>query len=97
MIRHVTLINFNGDATAEAKQAVLAAFQSLPTHIPNVKEFTVGLDLGLLEGNADLMVVAGFDSRDDFLAYSTHQAHTDVIFPVCGPIMAGYSTAQIEA
>lgn len=97
MIRHVTLINFKDGTSDAQKRDVLEAFETLPSHIPEVKDFSVGLDLGLLEGNAELMVLASFDSEADFLTYSSHQAHGDVIFPVCGPVMAGYSTAQIPA
>ena len=43
-----------------------------------------------------LAVIGEFDTRDDFIAYSQHPAHTDIIFPVCGPVMSGYSTAQFE-
>tara|TARA_R110000787_G_scaffold89099_1_gene188713 strand:+ start:210 stop:503 length:294 start_codon:yes stop_codon:yes gene_type:complete len=96
MIRHITLINFKADATQAQKEEALKAFQQLPQHIPGILEFHVGLDLGLLEGNASLAVQATFAKKEDFLAYSTHEAHGSVIFPVCGPIMAGYSTAQFE-
>ncbi|MAL96655.1 MAG: stress protein [Haliea sp.] len=96
MIRHITLIHFKDDATQEQKEAVLAAFRKLPAHIPGIVDFHTGLDLGLLEGNAGIAVQATFANTDDFLAYSTHQAHESVIFPVCGHIMAGYSTAQFE-
>lgn len=96
MIQHMTLIYFK-DGTDEARrQAVLAAFQRLPELIPGVRRFRAGLDLGLLEGNAGLAVVAEFDSREDFLAYSTHTAHAEVIFPVCGEVMASYATTQFE-
>ena len=97
MIKHVTLINFNEGTSDEQKQAVLNVFESLPSHIPEVRAFTVGLDLGILEGNADLMVQASFDKREDFEIYSVHPAHMEIIFPVCGPVMASYNTAQIEA
>jgi hypothetical protein len=96
MIKHVTLINFKEGTTDSQRAAVLAAFQSLPRHIPGITAFSVGLDLGLLEGNAGLAVFASFESQADFLAYSTHPAHGAIVFPVCGPLMAGYSTAQIE-
>ncbi len=96
MIQHITLIYFKDDTSAERKQAVLAAFQKLPELIPEVSAFRVGLDLALLEGNAGLAVVAEFATRDDFLAYSTHEAHAEVIFPVCGEVMASYATSQFE-
>ncbi|MDO8863017.1 Dabb family protein [Haliea sp. E1-2-M8] len=96
MIRHITLIDFKEDATQEQKDEALQAFRQLPQHIPGILEFQVGLDLGLLEGNAGLAVQATFANREAFITYSRHEAHGSVVFPVCGPIMAGYSTAQFE-
>lgn len=96
MIKHVTLINFKEDATQAQRTAVCEAFAQLPQHISQIRQFDVGLDLDLLEGNADLAVFATFDSEADFLVYSSHQAHSEIIFPVCGEVMAGYSTAQIS-
>jgi hypothetical protein len=95
MIRHVTLINFKEGASDSQRAAVLDVFRELPQHISGIREWAVGLDLGLLEGNAGLAVFATFDSEADFLAYSVHPAHAEIIFPVCGSVMAGYSTAQI--
>jgi hypothetical protein len=97
MIRSVSLINFKEGTDQRQRDAVLAAYRKLPALIPGIVSFEVGLDQGLLQGNAGIAVIAGFASREDFLAYSTHQAHTDVIFPVCGPVMAGWSSVQFEA
>lgn len=94
MIRHVLLICFKPDTDAATKAAVKAAFEKLPGLIGGVKSYSVGLDLGLLPGNADLAVVAEFATEADFLAYSQHAAHAEVIYPVCGQVMASYSTAQ---
>jgi hypothetical protein len=96
MIKHIALIHFKEGTDQAAREAVLAAFRKLPAAIPQVRSYTVGLDLGLLEGNAGLAVVGEFATREDFLVYSQHPAHTDIIFPVCGPVMSGYSTAQFE-
>lgn len=96
MIQHITLIYFKHGTDIERRQAVMAAFQRLPALIPEVRQFRCGLDLNLLEGNADLAVVAEFDDQEDFLAYSTHAAHAEVVFPVCGEVMANYATSQFE-
>ena len=96
MIRSVSLIDFKEGTDQARRDAVLAAYRKLPSLIPGIVSFEVGLDQGLLPGNAGIAVIAGFASREDFLAYSTHQAHTDVIFPVCGPVMAGWSSVQFE-
>jgi hypothetical protein len=96
MIRHVTLIDFKEGTSDEQKQAVQVAFEKLPQQIPEIRDFEVGVDLGLLEGNAGLAVHATFNSQEDFMAYATHSAHGEVVYPVCGEVMAGYSTAQIS-
>lgn len=96
MIQHITLIYFKDDTDAARKQKVLEAFEQLPALISEVKSFRCGLDLELLEGNAGLAVVAEFLSKDDFLIYASHPAHAEVIFPVCGEVMASYATSQFE-
>lgn len=96
MIRHVLLIRFKVGTDNTAKEAVRAAFETLPELIPQVQSYSVGLDLGLLPGNADLAVVAEFASDADFLEYSQHAAHAEVIYPVCGEVMESYSTAQYQ-
>ncbi len=96
MIQHITLVYFKDGTDSERKQAVLEAFQKLPSLIPEVKAFRCGLDLELLEGNAGLAVIAEFASVEDFMAYSTHAAHAEVVFPVCGEVMASYATSQFE-
>ena len=97
MIRSVSLISFEEGTDQGQRDAVLAAYRKLPSLIPGILSFEVGLDQGLLQGNAGIAVIVGFASREDFVAYSTHQAHTDVVFPVCGPVMAGWSSVQFEA
>ena len=96
MIQHITLVYFKDGTDDARKQAVLAAFEQLPALIPQVKAFRCGLDLELLQGNAGLAVLAEFASSEDFLAYSTHAAHAEVVFPVCGEVMASYATSQFE-
>lgn len=96
MIRSVSLISFKEGTDHAQREAVLAAYRKLPSLIPGIVSFEVGLDQGLLQGNAGIAVIAGFATREDFVVYSTHRAHTDVIFPVCGPVMAGWSSVQFQ-
>lgn len=94
MIKHVCLINFNDQYKPENLPGVIDAYNALPALIPQIKSFEIGADAGLLEGNADLVVVGEFASGEDFQAYSVHRAHTDVILPVLGHLMESYNTAQ---
>jgi hypothetical protein len=96
MIRSVTLITFKDGTDAASREAVRQAYLQLPAHIPGLLAIHPGLDLNLLEGTADLAVVAEFANRQDFLTYSQHPAQAEVIFPVCAPVLAGWHTLQHE-
>jgi len=96
MFRSVTLINFHPGTATEQAEAVRAAYLRLPGLIPQLKAIEIGLDAGMLEGAASLAVIADFASAEDFGVYANHAAQGEVIFPVCGPLMAGYSTIQYE-
>ena len=96
MIQHLCLINFTGPLDAATKSEIIAAYNKLPALIPGIKNFRVGIDCGLLEGNADLGITAEFDDEEAFKVYSVHPAHGEVIFPVLGHLMASYSTAQFS-
>lgn len=95
-ITHLCLITYKDDAAVDpsARAAIEKAYLSLPGIIDGITNMRVGHDLSLLDGNAHFAISATFRDRDAFLAYSTHPAHMDVIFPVVGPHMASYSTAQ---
>lgn len=99
MITHLCLISYSSPEAVDAdlRRAIEAAYRKLPSLIPGIVSLQVGHDLELLEGNADLAILASFESKDAFLNYSTHAAHAEVIFPVLGPHMQGYSTAQFAA
>ena len=99
MLHHLCVVIYKDPAAVDqtAQQAIDAAYMKLPSIIPGILSMKVGRDLGLLEGNADYCIYATFESRDAFKAYSTHQAHMDIIFPALGHHMASYSTAQFEA
>jgi hypothetical protein len=98
-IQHVCLITYKTKAAvdAAAQRAIDDAYLRLPSIIPGIRSLRVGRDLALLQGNADYAIVAEFDSAEAFQAYSVHRAHTDIIYPVMGPHMASYATAQFAS
>jgi heme-degrading monooxygenase HmoA len=99
MLHHLCLITYNDPAAVDdaAQQAIDDAYTSLLTIIPGILSMRVGRDLALLDGNAHFGIVATFESREAFQAYSIHPAHMDIIYPALGRYMAGYSTAQFDA
>ena len=98
MIHHLCLITYTDPNAVddETQAAIDAAYLKLPSLIPGILSMQVGRDLGLLDGNADYAILATFESTAAFEAYSVHDAHIEVIYPVLGRFMASYTTAQFE-
>ena len=96
MFRHVVLIGFIPEASEQQRQSLLAELHRLPGAISEIRQYVVGFDAGLAEGNADLAVVADFDDVEAYRVYATHPAHVRVITEYIRPIMASRTAVQHE-
>ena len=47
--------------------------------IGELRDYQVGPDAGIIEGNADFAVVADFDDEESYLVYRNHPAHRKLI------------------
>jgi len=96
MIRHVAVITWLPEATAEARQQVRDELAALPPLLAGLRGYTVGADIGENEGNADLAIVADFDDVDCYRAYRDHPAHQDIVKRLIRPIAAQRRAVQFE-
>ncbi len=97
MFRHVVILHFVDDASAEQRQELLDALAVLPAAIPEIRAYQVGVDAGLdVEGNADLAIVADFDDVAGYVAYRDHPRHQDVLQRLIRPILGTRAAVQHE-
>lgn len=96
MIRHAVVFRFVEGTDPAAVDALAAALRDLPGAIDGILDYRVGPDLGLRDTNAGFAVVADFADEDDFLAYSSHPAHLDVIRTHVEPIVAQRHAVQFR-
>lgn len=96
MIRHVVMFSFKEDAGAPAVDAFEGAIRRLPSVIPQIRDFKVGRDIGVNQGNYAMTVNADFSSVEDYLAYRDHPEHQRVIKELGVPIMAQRAAVQFE-
>lgn len=96
MLRHVALFTWAPGATDAEIAAVTEGLTALPGQIPEIRDYRVGADLGLGEGNHDFAVVADFDSVAGFHAYRDHPAHRAVLETRIRPILAARAAVQYE-
>jgi hypothetical protein len=96
VIRHVVLIRWTPEATAEQKQRVAAELSRLPALLPWLRDYRLGDDLGLNPGNFDFAVAADFDDADGYLAYRDHPEHRAIVTEFIQPIAAERVAVQFE-
>jgi hypothetical protein len=82
-----------GTAAAEI-DAVTEALAGLPARIPEIRDYRFGPDLGIDDGNHDYVVVADFESPEDYAVYRDHPAHRAVLADAIRPILASRAAAQ---
>jgi hypothetical protein len=93
-VRHVVMFEFTEGTTDEQIAAMTAGLETLPGLIPEIREYHVGPDLGLNEGNHRYAVVADFATEADYLTYRDHPAHLAVIAERVRPILATRAAVQ---
>jgi len=96
VLRHVVCLTWSETATPDAVAAVLDGLRALPAQIPEIRAYSVGPDLALAAGNADLAIVADFDTVEDWRTYQQHPAHQQVIVERIRPILAARAAAQLH-
>ncbi|MBW8483692.1 Dabb family protein [Actinomadura parmotrematis] len=92
--RHVVVFKWVEGTTVSQQEEVAERLRELPGTIPEIRAYSVGLDAGLSEDNADFAVVADFDGEAEFIVYRDHPAHRALIKEYIAPIIASRLAAQ---
>ena len=79
MLIHVVLLSFKESTTEEVIADITTSLTALAPKIPTVRNFSVNADLGLAEGNSQMIIMAEFDDLAGYELYRDHPAHQLVI------------------
>lgn len=94
MLRHVVMMQLSPSITEEQVQAIVDGLEALPAEVPEIHSYSVGLDMGLVDGNFDLVLVGEFESVEAFRTYSANADHQRVISERIAPFVIGRSAVQ---
>ena len=92
LLRHVVLFKFKDDVEKKLIEKVEDAFRSLPTHIPEVKDFEWGTNNspeGLDQGFTHCFFVSFADEagREVYLPHPKHKEFVEVLKPVLDKVL----------
>jgi hypothetical protein len=88
------MFTWNETATSEQIAAFAAELATMPDHIDGIRRYEHGDDLELGPGTADYVLVADFDTVDEYRDYSGHPRHAEFIAAFVEPIAASVSRVQ---
>ena len=94
MFRHVVMFRWKPETPAEAVAEITERLEGLPAIIPQLQAYRLGPDAGVNPGNFDFVVVADFDSSDDYLAYRDDETHRAIAETLIAPRIADRAAVQ---
>ncbi len=93
-LTHVALFTWNADATDARRAELYDGLTALPGLIPEIRSYRFGPDAGLVAGNDEFAVVAGFDDVEGYRSYAGDAHHVDVIERLLKPIVSTRHAVQ---
>ncbi len=76
MIKHVVIFKLKENAPVEE---IKKRIKNLKNEIKNIKEITVGTDIGYDKSASDLCLITELETLEDLDIYAKHPKHLDVI------------------
>ena len=95
-MRHTVLLRFKEGTSEEQIQSVLDGLATMPGEIDLIRRYEFGRDLGIMEGNPEIALVADFDSVEDWRTYLAHPAHKAMVAERITPILESMTRVQYQ-
>lgn len=94
MIRHVAMFTWTEKATRDEIKMFATKLTTMPDAIALIRRYEHGEDLGLGTATADYVLVADFETVEDYWSYSGHPYHVDFLEKHAQHIIASVSRVQ---
>jgi hypothetical protein len=78
MVRHVILFKFRASASQQQRQEALSRLTDLGSKLPQVREWSTGLQASHRDKAYDMALVSSFDSLDELEEFRNEPEHARV-------------------
>jgi hypothetical protein len=92
MVRNIVIIHLKDGTTPEAVQALKTALEAM--RVPGLLQMTVGVDLRLRDGNADVGIVSDLADEAAYRVYDADEEHNRIRRELVAPIAASVDRCQ---
>jgi hypothetical protein len=96
VLRHIVMLRFKPESSAETRATVVAGLRGLPSHVPTIRGWTVGENAGVNPDTFDVVLVGEFDDVEGYVAYRDHPFHVEFIRTHTKPNTADRASIQFE-
>lgn len=95
MFTHVGMLTLKPEATDADRRSIVEGLSGLVGVIDGLTSVHAGYDLGLREGNADVVFLLAFESQEAWQAYQDAEEHKAVIRDRILPVLAQKAFVQV--
>lgn len=88
------MFTWDESASGDEIRQFATELSTMPRRVPGILRYEHGDDLQLGPGNADYVLVADFETVEDYRAYSAHPDHVQFIETFVKPILGSISRVQ---
>jgi len=96
MLCHVVMFRWTPTTTVADVEAITSGLAGLPPAIAEIRSYRFGSDVAVNDGTFDFVVVAEFDTTDDYLVYRDHPLHRALIADRIVPQIADRAAVQFQ-
>jgi len=94
LIRHIAMFTWADSAQDAEIRTFAAGLSSMPANVPGILRYEHGDDLQLGPGTADYVLVADFETVEDYRAYARHPYHLEFNERSVKPILGSINRVQ---
>jgi hypothetical protein len=88
VLTHIGVLTLEPTATDAQRAAITDGLAGLVGRVDGLVRVRTATDLGLKDGNADVVFLLDFASQEAWEAYSGHPAHKALIAEAIAPVLA---------
>ena len=94
LIRHVAMFTWTQSAAPAEIQEFASRLSTMPDNVPGIHRYEHGDDLQLGPNTSDYVLVAEFETVEDYRYYANHPYHVAFVEDCVKPILQSISRAQ---